>query len=204
MGSDDDCLDVGCGDGGSSGVYLQAKAHSYVGVDVSRQAVELAASRGLDARVIEDASSLPFPDGSFDVVVCLEVLEHMFEPQLAVHEAVRVLKPGGRFIATVPNAAHWRDRLDMLAGVWQPGGDDRGRSEPWRSPHIRFFRPATLKRMLEGAGFAEVQVWGRPTPMFARVPKVPAKRVGPASRLAVRVAPAVFATGIAVVAERPR
>ncbi|HEX5449919.1 MAG TPA: class I SAM-dependent methyltransferase, partial [Gaiellaceae bacterium] len=144
--SETDCVDIGCGDGGTSGLLLDQRANSYVGVDLSPTAVELATGRGLDARVIEDAAKLPFGDDSFDLAVCIEVLEHMYEPHLAVREVMRVLRPGGRLIATVPNAAHWRDRVDMLLGIWQPRGDDRGRSEPWRSPHVRFFRPATLER----------------------------------------------------------
>jgi methionine biosynthesis protein MetW len=124
---DDACLDLGCGDGGSSGFYLTDHSRSYVGVDVAQNAIELAKARGFDVVRIDDASSLPFADESFDVVVCSEVLQNVFEPQLAAGEARRVLRPRGRFIVTVPNAAYWRDRVDALFGVWQPGGDDRAR-----------------------------------------------------------------------------
>ena len=50
----------------------------------------------------------------FTVVVCFEVLEHLFAPHLAVAEMHRVLEPGGVLIATVPNVAYWRRRLDFL------------------------------------------------------------------------------------------
>src|SRR6185437_11882610 len=60
------CLDLGCGDGGTSGLYLAGHTNNYVGVDVSAAAVEAARARGLDARVIDDAGSLPFDAESFD------------------------------------------------------------------------------------------------------------------------------------------
>src|SRR5205823_1707645 len=70
VSSDDDCLDVGCGDGGTSGGWLHEHAGSYLGVDISESAIEMASARGLDARLIDDAGDLPFPDGSFDLAIC--------------------------------------------------------------------------------------------------------------------------------------
>jgi ubiquinone/menaquinone biosynthesis C-methylase UbiE len=49
-----------------------------------------------------DAHDLPFADGAFDVVVCGEVLEHVKSPIGVLAEARRVLRPGGRLVATVP------------------------------------------------------------------------------------------------------
>jgi 2-polyprenyl-6-hydroxyphenyl methylase/3-demethylubiquinone-9 3-methyltransferase len=194
IGPADSVLDLGCGDG-RSGTYLAAHAAAYKGVDVSSEAVKLARVRGLDVERITDASVLPFPHGTFDVVVCIEVLEHLFEPQLAVAEALRVLKPGGLFLATVPNAAYWRDRVDALLGMWQPAGDHFGRAQPWRSPHIRFFSPSSLRRMLTQLGLTQVDVGGMPTPLFGRVPGLrrfsgPPRAPG---RMAAQVWPALFA-----------
>ena len=101
-------------------------------------------------------------DSSFDVVVCSEVLEHLLMPHLAAAQALRVLRDNGRMIVTVPNIAYWRDRVDAVFGLWQPGGDDLGRAEPWRSPHIRFFTPASLRRMLLEVGFDRVDIAGVP------------------------------------------
>src|SRR5437868_6804981 len=137
---DDRLVDVGCGDGGTTGAWLNEHGASYVGVDISQNAVRMARERGLDARVIQDAGNLPFEDASFDIAVSVEVLEHLFEPQRAVREIRRVLRPEGLLIATVPNAAHWRNRLDLaLFGRWNPRGDHLSVSAPWRDPHIRFF-----------------------------------------------------------------
>ena len=132
----------------TSGVWLTRNGRKYTGVDVSEEGVSLAQSIGLDARAIEDAASLPFDSATFDVVLCIEVLEHLFTPHLAAKECARVLRPGGILLATTPNVAYWRRRLDMvLFGRWHPDGDHLSVEQPWRDPHIRFFNPGALRQM---------------------------------------------------------
>src|SRR5450755_939535 len=84
-------IDVGCGDGSKSGKWLNRHAAGYTGFDVSSHAVELARTRGLEAQLVDDASALPLGDGSVDVTVCSEVLEHLFDPLAAMVEMRRVL-----------------------------------------------------------------------------------------------------------------
>lgn len=202
----DECLDLGCGDGGTAGVFLAAHARSYLGVDVSEKALGLARKRGLSVRRIDDASDLPFPDSSFDVVVCSEVLEHLLMPHLAAAQALRVLRDNGRMIVTVPNIAYWRDRVDAVFGLWQPGGDDLGRAEPWRSPHIRFFTPASLRRMLLEVGFDRVDIAGVPVPILSRVPALRrlSHRPGHMAHAAASAFPSLLAGGVSAVATRNR
>lgn len=152
------CLDVGCGTGNSYAGELLRKGISYVGVDISRQAVAAACASGLDAHVVADAAELPFADESFDVVLCIEVLEHLFSPHLAVGEIRRVLRPGGRLVASAPNIGYWRHRVNLLFGLWNPAGDELAIEQPWRDPHIRFFTPKTLERMLRTGGFSSVRI----------------------------------------------
>jgi SAM-dependent methyltransferase len=151
-------LDVGCGAANGYAPEVAAVAASYLGVDVSERAVALARERGLEAQVVEDAAQLPFGDASFDVAVCVEVLEHLFRPDDAVAEIRRVLRPGGRLVASAPNAAYWRLRLFALRGTWHPHGDELALEQPWRDPHIRFFTCATMERMLRSVGFRDVVV----------------------------------------------
>jgi methionine biosynthesis protein MetW len=153
-------LDVGCGDGTSIAPVLRGHPVDYVGVDVSATAVAFARRNNLEARTIEDASDLPFDDASFDAALCLEVLEHLSDPRSAAAEAARVLRGGGVLIASVPNVAFWRRRLDLLCGRWNPEGDDLSVAEPWRDPHLRFFTTAALRSMLLQAGFGSVEVSG--------------------------------------------
>ncbi len=62
------------------------------------------ANDGVD--VTADLHKLPFPDASFDVLLCIQVLEHVRYPDVACSEFNRVLKPGGRVIVTVPQITH--------------------------------------------------------------------------------------------------
>ena len=158
LDGDTRCVDVGCGAGQTYAQWVNARAASYVGVDVSDEAVGFATASGLEAHVIDDAAVLPFPDDSFDLAICIEVLEHLFAPHAAAAEIQRVLRPGGVLVASVPNAVYWRLRLNLVGGVWNPLGDALAIEQPWRDPHIRFFSPTTLARMLTQSGFSQVDV----------------------------------------------
>jgi SAM-dependent methyltransferase len=151
-------LDVGCGPARSYALELARRAGSYTGVDVSAEAIRAATAAGFDARLVTDASDLPFPEGSFDLVVCVEVLEHLFAPDRAVSAIHRVLRPGGKLVASAPNVAYWRLRASLAAGVWNPTGDALSVERPWRDPHLRFFTPSTLERMLRLSGYRDVDV----------------------------------------------
>jgi SAM-dependent methyltransferase len=210
-----DCLDVGCGDGRTSGVWLASRAGSYRGVDVSSGAVEMAREAGLEAQVIGDAAELPFPDASFDAVVCVEVLEHLFEPRAAAAEIARVLRPGGVLIASVPNVAYWRRRADFaLLGRWNPMGDELSVAEPWRDPHIRFFNRGILERMLLSTGFSRASVAGYGGTLLGDVPglrrlcrrhggwAVPDWRPNPLYGVCERLFPGALGYRLSVVATR--
>jgi len=90
-------LDVGCAD--KRAEALLAPSCRYVGLDYLTTASHLYHSR---PDVYGDAQHLPFPDGTFDAVLMLHVLEHVPDPDKAVAEAVRVLGPGGRLIVETP------------------------------------------------------------------------------------------------------
>ncbi|MEJ5185778.1 MAG: methyltransferase domain-containing protein [Candidatus Geothermincolales bacterium] len=62
--------------------------------------------------VIADAASLPFEDGAFDGLFAGEILEHVVEPERALREWVRVVRPGGILIVTTPNAARLMNRIN--------------------------------------------------------------------------------------------
>jgi SAM-dependent methyltransferase len=96
-------LDVACGEGYGAAGLRKAGAASVVGVDASSGACEHASRKyGLDARV-GDAAALPLPDGSVDVVVSFETIEHVADPAAFVRECARVLVPEGQLIVSTPN-----------------------------------------------------------------------------------------------------
>jgi SAM-dependent methyltransferase len=88
-------LDVGCGKAPYRHIYNSGA--TIVFTDKSPQA-----PLGLSAYVSSDAQRLPFLDGTFDLVVATEVLEHVPDPKAAASEITRVLRSGGRAIITVP------------------------------------------------------------------------------------------------------
>jgi methionine biosynthesis protein MetW len=205
---DDSCIDVGCGQGKGAGTWLNQNAASYLGVDVSERAVAAARASGLTVKRIDDASSLPAADGTFDLAVCIEVLEHLLNPQETAKEILRVLRPGGRLVATVPNVAYWRRRADLaFLGRWKPLGDPESAYRPWRDPHIRFFGRANLERMLSESGYVPVTTGGHGGPWLADVPGLRRlgrrPQAGPVYQHLVRMAPSVFAHHVHAIATRP-
>lgn len=94
-------LDVGCGEMPFRGL-LPDGAH-YTGLDVPA-AQDFGMRRHPDI-VDFDGQHIPFPDASFDHLLCTEVLEHAEQPEALVAEMLRVLKPGGTLLATIPFAA---------------------------------------------------------------------------------------------------
>ncbi len=95
-------LDFGCNNGFFVDI-LQKSGYEVIGVDVSEEAIEFGVSRGVKKLYhISSAQPLPFPPSSFDAILALDVLEHIEDDHLALVELKRVLKSGGKLIATVP------------------------------------------------------------------------------------------------------
>lgn len=136
-------LDVGC----SSGAFLAAATAEGLqaeGVEPSPEAAEGARRAGFKVftGLLEEAR---FPDGGFDAVTLIEVLEHLREPLPLLTECRRILRPGGVVMATTPNGASWTARA--MGSRWEVF------SLTAMGGHVSFFSPGSLRLLARRAGF---------------------------------------------------
>jgi 2-polyprenyl-3-methyl-5-hydroxy-6-metoxy-1,4-benzoquinol methylase len=129
-------LDLGCRDGSLTRAY--ASGNEIVGVDADREALAAAAKHGIETHWADLDDPLVFDEASFDVVVAGELLEHLRDPGRLVGDVRRVLRPGGTFVASVPNAYRLKNRLRFLLG-----------REPEDDPtHLQMFSPGDVRKLL--------------------------------------------------------
>lgn len=106
-------LDMGCGASGKSMYYLSLGASAVVGADIvphyKPEAEAFARELGFGDRftfLLGDALHLPLEAESFDVVIMNDFMEHIYDPEGAIREAMRILKPGGRIFVNFPPYFH--------------------------------------------------------------------------------------------------
>jgi SAM-dependent methyltransferase len=132
-------LDIGCG----TGVTLKEFPAGWAmvaGCDFSQQALSYCQRRGLGSLVRCDATQLPFASGSLDVVLALDVIEHLDDDAACVREMVRSCRPGGHVLVHVPAFPLLWNEKDVL------------------NHHRRRYRRAELLGLLESAGLSVERV----------------------------------------------
>lgn len=163
-------LDLGCG----SGVLLEAlrtrlpEAH-LVGMDAVPPPLEADWS----AVTGDIAGQLPFHDGSFDIVVAGEVIEHVPHPDRMLGEIRRILSSQGRLVLSTPNVVGWANRVLVPLGI-QPlfteTSSEVHLGRRWRvlgqgnqvQGHLKVFSHRALSEILGRTGFRVVQMMGMP------------------------------------------
>jgi len=145
-------LDVGCWDGEfSSRCAAALGAERVLGVEVYEGPAAEAERRGLEvARIDLETGRLPWADGSVDVVVCNQVLEHLKNVWLPMTEMHRVLRPGGHAVLSVPNLASLHNRV-LLALGRQPT------SIRVFGPHVRGYAFREFRDLIERGGAYEIE-----------------------------------------------
>ena len=141
-------LDAGCGTGWFSAAAVRRRART-VALDLGRGLLDRAGEKCSAARVQGSALALPFPDGTFDIVVSSEMIEHTPSPRRAVGELLRVLKPSGLLALTVPNRL-W---LPAVAFATRLG------LRPYRG-YENFVRRRALVSWVEAGGGAVEEIFG--------------------------------------------
>lgn len=144
-------IEVGCGDASFTTDLAQQFA-SVVAIDISAgQIAENARQFPLiDFRQHDVSERFPFADATFEVVWCSEVLEHLFDPEFALREMHRILRPGGRLLVTVPYHGRFKNLLIALF-KWDVHFAPS-------NPHIRFYTNRSLSRIAAKAGFSDIRI----------------------------------------------
>lgn len=121
-----DVADIGCG-AGTHGMVWAELGHSVHGLDVNGPLVELGRQRAADAgRTIDfrvgSATKLPWADGSMDICIALELLEHVEDWEACMREFTRVLRPGGAlFVSTTNRLCPRQAEFELPLYSWYPG-----------------------------------------------------------------------------------
>lgn len=146
-------LDIGCGSGRHIGEAYRLKGVIAVGADLDTRDLRQARERlayhdflgehggGRWCLSAANIGRLPFPDATFQAVICSEVLEHIPDHHQAVAELVRVLKPGGRLVVSVPRYVPERICWALSHEYHQTN-----------QGHVRIYRRKALIGMLEATG----------------------------------------------------
>ncbi|MEQ9094321.1 MAG: class I SAM-dependent methyltransferase [Miltoncostaeaceae bacterium] len=146
-------LDVGCGSGAlGAAVMRERPGCEVVGIEWFEDALAHARTRLTDAwRIDLNAfQELPAGPGTFDAIVCGDVLEHLLDPEHTIGVLRPYLAPGGRLIISVPNVRHWSVVFPLLVHdrfeYTDAGLLDR--------THVHLFTVSELALMLGRAGYA--------------------------------------------------
>lgn len=140
-------LDLGCGDG----LLLEMlgdRVSKAVGLDISPEALQKCHTKGIEAHLQSFDDPLPYPDNSFEYVVLLDVLEHVYDPALLLKEAARVSSK--YVIVGVPNFSSLPARIQTMQGkVPENNRPHKG--------HLYWFNDRVLQRVAREAGVQIVE-----------------------------------------------
>jgi 2-polyprenyl-3-methyl-5-hydroxy-6-metoxy-1,4-benzoquinol methylase len=163
-------LEIGCG----SGVvlfHLADRCQELAGTDLADDRCEIARRNlaGIDKPVeifqgnIE--AGIDKPDGYYDVILWADVIEHVVDIFAVMHEAARLLAPGGTLITATPNMAYFRNRIKLLLGKFpSTSARDQGFAvrpgEMYDGGHLHYLVLGVLQRLYQHAGLVPIQTVG--------------------------------------------
>ena len=140
-------LDVGCADGTLTNKISRIFPHSKIfGVDVYTQAIAYGEKKYPHISfIVADAHKLPFLNNYFDLIICYETIEHVYDPHLVLKELRRVTKDSG-FIILAMDSGNLLFRI-----VWWFWEKTKGKV--WQDAHLHPFNHHQLEKAVQKAGF---------------------------------------------------
>lgn len=145
-------LEIGCGDGETLAWIRNGRGAAFTcGVELSPDSAIVASTKA-DRVVAGNFEEIELPSDfeSFDVVLCLDVLEHFVDPWGAVRRIEKLLSPGGILIGSIPNVRYFRAVLPLLLlGRWEY--QDSGILD---RTHLRFFTKQTAIELMCSSGMS--------------------------------------------------
>jgi 2-polyprenyl-3-methyl-5-hydroxy-6-metoxy-1,4-benzoquinol methylase len=180
-------LDVGCGPGWVA-AELRRSGHHVVGIDaVTYPGVTDRVDRFIQADL--DAGLPGHLEDEFDIVLATDIIEHVRSPERLLCELTQRLRRNGRFIASVPNFAHWYPRGRTALGLFDY--DQRGILD---RTHLRHFTRRSFRRLLHDAGLEITKLRYTGLPLDAvGLSGIAGRLIETADRAAVRAWPTMFA-----------
>ena len=153
VGSGARVLDVGCSSGYLARPLVE-RGCTVIGIEQDRGAANAARDVCEDVLVGDvETLELPFAPGSFDVVLCGDLIEHLREPERFLTRMRPFLRADGRIVLTTPNVANWTIRFGLLAGRWRYA--ERGILD---RTHLSLFTRKTLVETLGRAGYRVIEL----------------------------------------------
>jgi len=147
-------LDVGCGSGRVGPGLRAAGATRLTGIEVVVEQAELAKAVYEEVLAVPVQPAFPHLTGPFDTILCLDVLEHLVDPEEVMNDLRRLAAPGARLQVSVPNARHVSLMTDLLFkgtfGYTEWGHRDR--------THLRWFTRRDIVEAMERAGWVVQRV----------------------------------------------
>jgi len=141
-------LDIGCGDGLLL-EHLKRDGLEVSGIDISSRAIDICRGRGLECVKGDITNTLPFPNESFDNVLLIDVLEHLFQPQEVLKETRRVCRKN--LFISVPNFVSLPARLQVLFGKVPENNTPR-------DGHVYWMTWRVIQDLLTRSGFRVEEV----------------------------------------------
>ncbi len=146
-------LDVGCGDGHFA-LHIKDKFNKIYGADIAKEAALIARKQEIFTSVMDLNSSLSYKDNIFDAVTCLDVVEHLLDPDSLIDEIHRVLRPDGQLVLTTPNIRNFRNLYTLIIkGVFPQTSPD---TFVWGGGHLHFFTRKDIGALLKNTGFQRI------------------------------------------------